>query len=57
MKISEFKNKFRHIKDMGFVRAKRSVATGIGYALESFLGISDNNKAKPDIEGGRIKSA
>jgi hypothetical protein len=56
MKISEFKDKFRRIKDLGFVRTKRSGATGIGYTLESLLGISENNKAKSDIEGAELKA-
>ncbi|MDR3256992.1 MAG: MvaI/BcnI family restriction endonuclease [Endomicrobium sp.] len=51
MNISEFQNKFKEIKDIGFVRSKRSGATGIGYTLETLLGISENNNAKPDIEG------
>ena len=49
MNILEFKNKFKKIKDMGFVRSERLGATGIGYTLETLLGISENNDAKPDI--------
>ncbi|MDR3307067.1 MAG: MvaI/BcnI family restriction endonuclease [Endomicrobium sp.] len=56
MKISEFKDKFKSIKDMGFVRAKRSGATGIGYTLESLLEITENNKAQPDIDGAELKA-
>jgi hypothetical protein len=56
MRIVEFKEKFKKIKDMGFVRTKRSGATGIGYTLESLLGISENNSAKPDIEGAELKA-
>jgi hypothetical protein len=56
MRIAEFKEKFKKIKDMGFVRTKRSGATGIGYTLESLLGISENNSAKPDIEGAELKA-
>jgi hypothetical protein len=56
MKISEFKDKFKHIRDIGFVRTKRTGATGIGYTLESLLGISENNSAKPDIEGAELKA-
>jgi hypothetical protein len=56
MKISEFKDKFKRIKDMGFVRTKRSGATGIGYTLESLLGILENNIAHPDIDGAELKA-
>jgi hypothetical protein len=41
---------------MGFVRTKRSGATGIGYTLESLLGISENNSTNPDIEGAELKA-
>ncbi|MDR2251747.1 MAG: MvaI/BcnI family restriction endonuclease [Endomicrobium sp.] len=56
MRIAEFKEKFKKIKDMGFVRTKRSGATGIGYTLESLLGISENNSTNPDIEGAELKA-
>jgi hypothetical protein len=56
MKISEFKKKFEEIKNMGFVRSKRSGATGIGYTLETLLKIRENNDAKPDIEGAELKA-
>lgn len=56
MRIAEFKEKFKKIKDMGFVRTKRSGATGIGYTLESLLGISENNSINPDIEGAELKA-
>jgi hypothetical protein len=56
MKISEFKDKFKHIRDIGFVRTKRAGATGIGYTLESLLGISENNSTNPDIEGAELKA-
>jgi hypothetical protein len=41
---------------MGFVRSKRSGATGIGYTLETLLGIMENNDAKPDIKGAELKA-
>ncbi|MDR2644581.1 MAG: MvaI/BcnI family restriction endonuclease [Endomicrobium sp.] len=56
MRIAEFKGKFKKIKDMGFVRTKRSGATGIGYTLESLLGILENNSTTPDIEGAELKA-
>ncbi|MDR1941848.1 MAG: MvaI/BcnI family restriction endonuclease [Endomicrobium sp.] len=56
MTIDEFKKKFKEIRDMGFVRTKRSGSTGIGYTLETFLGITENNDAKPDIAGAELKA-
>jgi hypothetical protein len=57
MKIAEFQEKFKSIKDMSFVRSQRAGATGIGYTLESLLGIFfENNKANPDIEGAELKA-
>lgn len=56
MTISEFVEQFKHIKDMGFVPSKRRGPTGIGFTLETLLGISENNQASPDIEGAEIKA-
>jgi hypothetical protein len=52
----EFSEKFRKIKDMGFVPSRRNGPTGIGYTLETLLGISENNDAAPDIEGAELKA-
>ena len=56
MQIFEFKEKFKEIKKLGYVRTKRNGPTGIGYTLESLLGISENNNAKPDIDGAELKA-
>jgi hypothetical protein len=56
MKVAEFKEKFKKIKDMGFVRTQRSDATGIGYTLENLLGIAENNILHPDIDGAELKA-
>jgi hypothetical protein len=56
VKIAEFKAKFKSIKSAGFVRTKRSGSTGIGYTLESLLGVTENNNPKPDIEGAELKA-
>jgi hypothetical protein len=58
MKITttDFSEKFREIKEMGFVPSLRKGATGIGYTLETLLGISENNSATPDIEGAELKA-
>jgi len=56
MTIEEFANKFKEIKELGFIPTKRKGPTGIGYTLETLLGISENNDAHPDIEGAELKA-
>jgi hypothetical protein len=56
MIIREFTNKFKQIKELGYIPAKRRGTTGIGYTLETLLGISENNNAHPDIEGAELKA-
>ncbi|GAB6013015.1 MvaI/BcnI family restriction endonuclease [Viscerimonas tarda] len=56
MRIEEFTKKFKEIKDLGFVPTLRNGSTGIGYTLETMLGIKENNDAHPDIEGAELKA-
>ncbi|OEG69227.1 hypothetical protein ATZ36_10700 [Candidatus Endomicrobiellum trichonymphae] len=56
MKLQEFKTKFIKLKENGYIPSKRNGPTGIGYTLESSLGILENNNAKPDIEGAELKA-
>lgn len=56
LSIEEFSEKFREIKEMGFVPSQRSGPTGIGYTLERLLGINENNDASPDIIGAELKA-
>ncbi|GHT46397.1 hypothetical protein FACS189454_07490 [Planctomycetales bacterium] len=56
MTIEEFTEKFKLIKEMGFVPTKRRGPTGIGFTFETLLGITENNDAHPDIEGAEIKA-
>ncbi|MCA6070699.1 MAG: MvaI/BcnI family restriction endonuclease, partial [Endomicrobium sp.] len=46
----------KQIKKMGFIPTKRNGATGIGYTLETLLGVTENNIANPDIEGTELKA-
>lgn len=55
MTIKEFIERFKRIKEMGFVPSKRRGPTGIGFTFEILLGLSENNEAHPDIEGAEIK--
>ncbi|GHU25650.1 hypothetical protein FACS1894172_05810 [Spirochaetia bacterium] len=56
MTTAEFSEKFTKIKDKGFVPSLRNGPTGIGYTLETLLGIAENNDAAPDIEGAELKA-
>jgi len=56
LSIEEFSEKFRIIKEKGFVPSLRKGPTGIGYTLETLLGIDENNDFSPDIEGAELKA-
>jgi hypothetical protein len=53
---TEFSSKFRDIREMGYVPTLRNGPTGIGFTLETMLGIKENNDASPDIEGAELKA-
>ncbi len=48
--------KLRGVAAMGFVDTFRPGDTGIGYTLETLLGISANSSGKPDYKGIELKS-
>jgi hypothetical protein len=56
MTVEEFAIKFREIKELGYIPTRRKGPTGIGYTLETHLGIAENNNAHPDIEGAELKA-
>ena len=56
MTLEEFKIKFEEIKKQGFIPSLRKGPTGIGYTLETALGIKENNIAEPDIENIELKA-
>jgi hypothetical protein len=56
MTQQEFKQRFKEIKEKGFIPTTRRGPTGIGHTLETLLGIKENNIAKPDIEGAELKA-
>ena len=41
MEIIVFQKKLKEIKNQGFIRSKRKGPTGIGYTLETELGITE----------------
>ena len=51
MQIEELKNKLAEIKKMGFVDTLRCGNTGVGYTLETLLGVEENNSVGADIDG------
>lgn len=56
MTIDEFAKRFAEIRDRGYVKSLRSGPTGIGYTLETLLGITENNIALPDIVDAELKA-
>ncbi|MCP5493714.1 MAG: hypothetical protein H7A23_04100 [Leptospiraceae bacterium] len=56
MTILEFSQKFKKIKEKGFMPSTRKGPTGIGHTLETYLGIQENNEATPDVEGAELKA-
>jgi hypothetical protein len=56
MTVKEFSKRFKEIKALGFVSTKRKGSTGVGYTLETLLGLTENNDARPDIEGSELKA-
>ncbi len=56
MNLDEFRKKFLEIKNKGYVKSLRKGPTGVGYTLETLLGIKENNIALPDISDIEIKA-
>ena len=54
--LDEFREKFAEIKKMGWIPSKRRSNTGVGYTLETLLGIEENNIALPDFGAVELKS-
>lgn len=52
----EIISRFHAIKDLGFVKSKRSNNTGIGKTFEDYIGVVENNLDEPDLLGFEIKS-
>lgn len=52
----ELLKKLRDICRLGFIRSLRDGPTGVGYTLETHLGIRANSSRSPDFRGIEIKS-
>ena len=56
MNIAELKDKLSEINQMGYVVSLRKGNTGIGYTLETLLGLEENNLKTPDFGDLELKS-
>jgi hypothetical protein len=54
--LQAFTAAFHALKARGFVPSKRSGPTGVGYTLETELGILENNIATPDLGTVELKA-
>ena len=54
MRLNELENYMRDLNAKGFIQTRRKGPTGIGYTLESWLNVPENNLPIPDI-GGRVE--
>lgn len=54
--LTEFLRRFDAVEKMGFVRTLRPGSTGVGYTLETLLGIKENNQPQGDLRGMEIKA-
>lgn len=54
--LQKFLPEFDRLHSLGFVATQRSGSTGIGYTLESLLGIEENNLQVGDFYGMELKA-
>lgn len=54
--IKQIKEKLSAIKKLGYVKTLRKGPTGIGYTLETLLGIKENNISSPDLGEIELKA-
>ena len=55
MDITQLKEKLSDINQMGYVVSLRKGNTGIGYTLETLLGVAENNLRTPDLGNIQLK--
>lgn len=56
MDIAELKDKLSEINQRGYIASLRGGNTGIGYTLETLLGLEENNLKTPDLGDVELKS-
>lgn len=54
--LDEFIEKFKAIKQIGFIKTHRAGPTGIGKTLEDLLEIEENNRDEPDFAEYELKA-
>ena len=54
---TELLEKLRGVASHGFIKTLRPGPTGVGYTLESMLGIAANSRKAPDFKGIEIKAS
>ncbi|MBF0487067.1 MAG: hypothetical protein HQK98_02800 [Nitrospirae bacterium] len=54
MTYIEIIKRLKSLKDQGYISSLRRGPTGIGYTLETMLGLGETNISVPDI-GGRVE--
>ena len=54
--LKETSQKLSEIKKRGYVKSLRRGPTGIGYTLETLLGIDENNVSTPDLGEIELKA-
>ncbi|MDD1778578.1 MAG: MvaI/BcnI family restriction endonuclease [Candidatus Helarchaeota archaeon] len=54
MQLQTLQKELKKLKEKGFLPSLRRGPTGIGYTLETYLDLKENNVAIPDI-GGRVE--
>lgn len=55
MDIPQLKETLSDINRMGYIVSLRKRNTGIGYTLETLLGIAENNLRSPDLENIELR--
>ena len=56
MDIAELKDKLSEINQKGYIVSLRKGNTGVGYTLETLLGLKENNLKTPDFGDVELKS-
>lgn len=49
-------DKFKKVKELGYVKSNRKNNTGIGKTFEDYIGVIENNNDEPDLAGFEIKA-
>ena len=55
MDIPQLKETLPDINRMGYIVSLRKGNTGIGYTLETLLGVAENNLRSPDLENIELR--